>query len=162
LYYEDLCTTPKIYYYARKIKYIPGTFYNYLWQRNEQKNSSISFTVSEKNLNDHFKVFNILRDFLYSNDCFINYKESFYNQVYNSINLHLTNASKTLNKEDFQNYVSLFLKEWINWYVEDSKDKDRIYSKIKNQKKKTRIKFLLVQLSKELGVYKILKRIYPS
>jgi hypothetical protein len=157
LYFQDLATTPRIFYYANKITYLNITPYNYLWTRKD----SVSLTTSQKHIQDHFKVFNILRDFLYSNDCFIKYKESFYNQVYSSINFHLTNALDSLNKKEFQNYVSLFFKELINWYKEDSKDKDKIYSKIKSQKKKTRIRFLLVQLSKELGVYNILKRIYP-
>jgi glycosyltransferase involved in cell wall biosynthesis len=157
LYFQDLATTPRIFYYANKIAYLDITPYNYLWTRKD----SVSLTTSPKHIQDYFEVFNILKDFLYSNDCFINYRESFYNQVYSSINFHLTNASNTLNKKEFQNYVSLFLKELINWYKEDSEDKDKIYSKIKSPKKKARIKFLLVQLSKELGVYNILKRIYP-
>jgi glycosyltransferase involved in cell wall biosynthesis len=157
LYFQDLATTPRIFYYANKITYLNTTPYNYLWTRK----GSVSLTTSQKHIQDYFKVFNILKDFLYSNDCFINYRGSFYNQVYSSINFHLTNASNTLNKKEFQNYVSLFLKEFINWYKEDSKDKDKLSSKIKSPKKKTRIKFLLVQLSKELGIYNILKRIYP-
>jgi glycosyltransferase involved in cell wall biosynthesis len=156
LYYEDLATIPRVFYYTNKIAYLDITPYSYLWTRKD----SASLTVSQKHIQDYFKVFDILKDFLYSNNCFIKYKESFYNQIYRSINLHLINTSNILNKKELQDYVGLFLKKLINWYKEDSKDRDRIYSKIKSPQKKTRIKFLLVQLSKEFGVYKILKRTY--
>jgi glycosyltransferase involved in cell wall biosynthesis len=117
LYYEDLCTTPKIYYYARKIKYIPGTFYNYLWQRNEQKNSSISFTVSEKNLNDHFKVFQNIREFLEEKSIFQKSKNSFVDMTFSSLMHHMTCMSTFLTNEELINYCKSITKRLIDFHI---------------------------------------------
>jgi glycosyltransferase involved in cell wall biosynthesis len=117
LYYEDLCTTPKVYYYAKKIKYIPGTFYNYLWKRSEQKNSSITFTVSEKNLNDHFEVFQNIKKFLEEKDILWKLKNSFIDMTFSSLIHHITCMSTFLTNEELINYCKNSTKKLIDFHI---------------------------------------------
>jgi glycosyltransferase involved in cell wall biosynthesis len=115
LYFQDLATTPRIYYYAEKIAYIDDILFNYFWTRE----NSTSFSTSEKHITDHFKVFDILKNFLCENNCFDLYKDSFFKTVFDSISFHLLNSGTILEKKQYQDYIKLFFKEYINWHKTD-------------------------------------------
>jgi glycosyltransferase involved in cell wall biosynthesis len=158
LYYEDLATTPQVYYYAKKIKYIKGAYYNYLWKRDSQKDSSITFTVSPKNLNDHFKIFEIMRNFLIKESIYGEYKDFFIDMTFASLIHHIKSLSYFFEAEDLAKYTEKVFYKFISFHRQ-SNIPENTWAKASRYPTKKKIRFLLIELTKALNIYNFIKKI---
>jgi glycosyltransferase involved in cell wall biosynthesis len=86
-FYEDLATTPRLMAKAKLIHFIADTSYFYF-----RRDGSITFSASEKHQLDHFKVFDILLDFLWENDLLERYHEEFAAQIGSRLTYHANNV----------------------------------------------------------------------
>ena len=87
-FYEDLATTPRLMAKAKLIHFIADTSYFYF-----KRDGSITFSASEKHQLDHFKVFDILLDFLWENDLVDRYHEEFAAQIGSRLTYHASNVA---------------------------------------------------------------------
>jgi hypothetical protein len=87
LYFEDLATTPRLLAKAKRIHFIADASYHYL-----KRDGSITFSASERHQMDHFKVFDILLDFLWENDLVGRYGKEFATQIGNRLSYHAGNV----------------------------------------------------------------------
>lgn len=143
VYYEDLAISPMVYFYAKKIRYIKKSYYNYLWQKKDQKNSSISFTLSKKSLNDHFKVFEIIRKFFMENSAYEENKEYFIKMTISSLMHHIDNVNPFLTNEQSRNYIRSCFTKLLFFHINFNPQKNKFKVKLKNLLKKLRIFNLL-------------------
>ena len=90
LYFEDLATTPRLLAKAKRIQFIEDASYFYL-----KRDGSITFSASERHQMDHFKVFDILLDFLWENDLVGRYDKQFLAQIGNRLTYHAGNVLKS-------------------------------------------------------------------
>jgi glycosyltransferase involved in cell wall biosynthesis len=86
-FYEDLATTPRLMAKAKLIHFIADTSYFYF-----KRDGSITFSASERHQLDHFKVFDILLDFLWENDLVDRYHEEFAAQIGSRLTYHANNV----------------------------------------------------------------------
>ncbi len=59
LYHEDVPTTYKLFYYANNISVVEKAFYNWL-----QRDGSISKSITQKHIDDTFKIYELTKEFL--------------------------------------------------------------------------------------------------
>jgi glycosyltransferase involved in cell wall biosynthesis len=86
-FYEDLATTPRLLAKSRVIRFIKDAEYFYF-----KREGSITFSASERHQMDHFKVFDILLDFLWDNDLVGRYEKEFVTQIGNRLSYHAFNV----------------------------------------------------------------------
>jgi glycosyltransferase involved in cell wall biosynthesis len=181
VYYQDLATTPRILYFTKSIYFIRGCPYNYAW-RCTQKNSSATFSVSKKNINDYFEVFRILTKFLKEKDIYKRYQDTLAEIIYtNLIRNHIKTAERLIAKEELKEYLMYLIKRFIKeidiktflqaqdleeirniiWFKKPHQitPEQVLWNEAPTFPKIKRIKFHFLQICKEIGIYDILKRI---
>jgi glycosyltransferase involved in cell wall biosynthesis len=89
LYFEDLATTPRLLTKAKRIHFIEDASYFYM-----KRDGSITFSASDKHQMDYFRVFDILLDFLLTNDLMDRYKNEFVNLIGGHLAYHASNVPK--------------------------------------------------------------------
>lgn len=72
MYFEDIATTPKLFFYAEKVAILSKSLYNYT-----KRKGSILNSMDVKKINDYIKAYAINRNFLEKNNVFQDYKRSF-------------------------------------------------------------------------------------
>lgn len=72
MYFEDIATIPKLFYFAKKIKIISAVLYNYT-----VRETSIVGNASAKKTNDYIKSLGVLRSFLEENNIYEQLKPRF-------------------------------------------------------------------------------------
>ena len=87
LYFEDLATTPRLLAKAKRIHFIEDASYFYL-----KRDGSITFSASDKHQMDYFRVFDILLEFLFSNDLMDRYRNEFLKQISGHLSYHASNV----------------------------------------------------------------------
>jgi glycosyltransferase involved in cell wall biosynthesis len=117
LYFEDLATTPRLLAKARRIHFIEDASYFYL-----MRDGSITFSASERHQMDHFKVFDILLDFLWENDLVGRYGKQFATQIGNRLSYHAGNVLKfdvpEKNKAQYLRHMLMMARGYQEFHVE--------------------------------------------
>lgn len=72
MYFEDIATTAKLFFYAEKVAILSKSLYNYT-----KRKGSILSSMDVKKINDYIKAYAINRNFLEKNNAFQDYKLSF-------------------------------------------------------------------------------------
>ncbi len=83
MYFEDIATTPKAFYFANKVTTVRKALYNYTKRKN-----SILQTMDTKKINDYINAFGEIRNFLEKQDDFEAYK---YSMIFEAIRCKLCN-----------------------------------------------------------------------
>ncbi len=96
IYYEDLATIPRLLAKSKNIKIIDKCLYNYLIRE-----GSITNSYSQKHIDDYFKVFSILKNFLVNQNMFEGYRTTFESVVHNNIYYH-TRHILSLEMDDYK------------------------------------------------------------
>lgn len=182
VYYQDLATTPRIYYHTKSIKFIEECPYNYV-QRPKEKNSSATFSVSKKNIDDYFQVFEILDNFLKEKDIRTEYNKRFADMIYDELHYHISNVKKLTSEKELKEYYLYIIDQFsknieINHFVQAQSLHEletlihfkntrgfqqlEMSEQLKKQNNGSKLKFKLIQICKTLGIYDILKRIKVS
>lgn len=99
VYFEDLAVMPRLMHAADDIRVISGDFYQY-----HIRAGSITNSYSFKHIFDHFKVFEILEDFLLRENLMERYGKEFIERMRRSLSFHAGNvlASQMSEKEKEQ------------------------------------------------------------
>jgi hypothetical protein len=117
LYFEDLATTPRLLAKARRIHFIDDASYFYL-----KREGSITYSASERHMMDHFKVFDILLDFLCENDLLDRYDKQFVTQIGNRLSYHAGNVLKfdlpEKNKAQYLRHMLMMARGYEGSHVE--------------------------------------------
>lgn len=72
MYYEDMPTTFRLFYYANQVAYLDEFLYNYL-----QREQSITRTFSDKHIDDIVKALYLMKDFMLDNGIYIKYQKEY-------------------------------------------------------------------------------------
>ncbi len=72
MYFEDIATTPKLFYYANKVSITSKALYNYT-----KRTGSILRSMNVKKINDYIRAYGCIRNFLEKNNDFEEYSKSF-------------------------------------------------------------------------------------
>jgi glycosyltransferase involved in cell wall biosynthesis len=83
LYFEDLATTPRLLRYANDIRVIPDPLYCYV-----MREGSIIRSSSPRHIIDHFKVYDLLSDFLISEGLMERYRNELIEMIGKTLNYH--------------------------------------------------------------------------
>ncbi len=72
IYFEDMPTTFKLFFYANQISYIDEFLYNYL-----QREKSITKTFSDKHINDIIKALSLMKEFMLDVGIYLKYQKEY-------------------------------------------------------------------------------------
>lgn len=116
MYFEDISTSPKLFYFAKTVAFTSKALYNYTMREN-----SILHSINAKKVNDYIKALGIIKSFLEENNDYEKYSGHvwIYAQrvkfvvYYYIINLHL----KALNFKGFGKNISCAMKS-INYFTD--------------------------------------------
>lgn len=116
MYFEDISTSPKLFYFAKTVAFTSKALYNYTMREN-----SILHSINAKKVNDYIKALGIIKSFLEENNDYEKYSGHvwIYAQrvkfvvYYYIINLHL----KALNFKGFGKNISRAMKS-INYFTD--------------------------------------------
>lgn len=116
MYFEDISTSPRLFYFAKTVAFTSKALYNYTMREN-----SILHSINAKKVNDYIKALGIIKSFLEENNDYEKYSGHvwIYAQrvkfvvYYYIINLHL----KALNFKGFGKNISCAMKS-INYFTD--------------------------------------------
>ena len=116
MYFEDISTSPRLFYFAKTVAFTSKALYNYTMREN-----SILHSINAKKVNDYIKALGIIKSFLEENNDYEKYSGHvwIYAQrvkfvvYYHIINLHL----KALNFKGFGKNISCAMKS-INYFTD--------------------------------------------
>lgn len=116
MYFEDISTSPRLFYFAKTVAFTSKALYNYTMREN-----SILHSINAKKVNDYIKALGIIKSFLEKNNDYEKYSGHvwIYAQrvkfvvYYYIINLHL----KALNFKGFGKNISCAMKS-INYFTD--------------------------------------------
>ncbi len=104
-YFEDLAVMPQLVNFATRIRVIPGEFYRY-----HIRAGSTTQSYSAKHIIDHFKVFDILDEFLAREGLVERYGADFVVRICRSLSFHASNVlSSSMDEKDKEQYLRLCL-----------------------------------------------------
>jgi len=111
LYFEDMATTFKLFYYARKVAVIKDCLYYYL-----QRKNSISKKMEPKKVYDNITAITIMKDFLVEKGIFMDYYQEYRHLcskmlLYSMFNLLLIMSKNKKNKVSLEKSISDTAKE---------------------------------------------------
>ncbi len=86
-YFEDLAVMPQLVRFAQTIRVIPGEFYRYYIRE-----GSVTNSYSAKHIIDHFRVFDILDDFLVREGLVDRYGGELAERIRRSLSFHASNV----------------------------------------------------------------------
>jgi len=121
LFFQDLATTPRIIAKSQEIRIIERELYYY-----SIRPDSVTTTYSAKHIIDHFKVFEILLEFLEQTNHIDRYWGEFVERVDRSLYYHSVNAVQSLGSDkEIEQYLRkiLFLKAGFLSYRDELKGK---------------------------------------
>ncbi len=72
MYYEDMPTTFRLFYYANQVGYIDQPLYYYL-----QRENSITRTFNDKHIEDIIKALYLMKEFMLSNGIYLKYQKEY-------------------------------------------------------------------------------------
>lgn len=72
MYYEDMPTTFRLFYYANQIAYLDEPLYYYL-----QRENSITKTFSDKHIDDIIKALYLMKEFMLDNGIYLKYQKEY-------------------------------------------------------------------------------------
>lgn len=72
MYFEDMPTTFRLFYYSNQIAYLNEPLYNYL-----QRENSITKTFSDKHINDVIKALYLMKEFMLDNSIYLKYQKEY-------------------------------------------------------------------------------------
>lgn len=72
MYYEDMPTTFRLFYYANQVAYIEQPLYYYL-----QRKNSITRTFSDKHIDDIIKALYLMKEFMLDNSIYLKYQKEY-------------------------------------------------------------------------------------
>lgn len=72
MYYEDMPTTFRLFFYANQIAYLDEFLYNYL-----QRQHSITKTFSDKHIEDIIKALYLMKEFMLDNSIYLKYQKEY-------------------------------------------------------------------------------------
>lgn len=116
MYFEDISTSPRLFYFAKTVAFTSKALYNYTMREN-----SILHSINAKKINDYIKALGIIKSFLeenndyeeYSNHVWVYAQRVKFVVYYYIINLHL----KALNFKGFGKNISCAMKS-INYFTD--------------------------------------------
>lgn len=118
-YFEDLAVMPQLVHFAQSIRVITGDFYRYLIRA-----GSTTHSYGPKHIIDHFKVFDILDDFLIREGLVGRYGKDFNERICRSLTFHASNVilsgMEEREKEQYLRFCLMLKMAYI-----DSKDRFR-------------------------------------
>lgn len=104
-YFEDLATTPRVLRYARDIRVIPDPLYCYV-----VREGSITHSTSPRHIIDHFKVYDLLTDFLASEGLLERYRSELIEMIGKTLNYHTRFVIESdMSAEKCQQYMRYML-----------------------------------------------------
>lgn len=105
IYFEDLAITPQLAHFAKDIRVITDDLYQYVI-----RSGSISNNHGIKHLTDHFRVFEILDDFLNRENLMERYKTEFMERICKSQVFHASKVNSTeMDLPERQQYLRFML-----------------------------------------------------
>lgn len=116
MYFEDISTSPRLFYFAKTVAFTSKALYNYTMREN-----SILHSINAKKVNDYIKALGIIKSFLEENNDYEEYSGHVWAYAqrvkfvvyYYIINLHL----KALNFKGFGKNISCAMKS-INYFTD--------------------------------------------
>lgn len=112
-YFEDLAVTPCLLWFAKDIRVISEDLYQYVIRK-----GSITNSHSFKHIIDHFKVFDILDDFLLHEDLHSEYGRQFTGRICNSLAFYASRVmASRMEEEDKRQFLRFCLMLQVG-YVE--------------------------------------------
>lgn len=72
MYYEDMPTTFRLFFYANQVAYLDKFLYNYL-----QRENSITKTFGDKHINDIIKALYLMKDFMLDKGIYLKYQNEY-------------------------------------------------------------------------------------
>lgn len=116
MYFEDISTLPRLFYFAKTVAFTSKALYNYTMREN-----SILHSINAKKVNDYIKALGIIKSFLEENNDYKEYSSHVWVYAqrvkfvvyYYIINLHL----KALNFKGFGKNISCAMKS-INYFTD--------------------------------------------
>lgn len=116
MYFEDISTSPRLFYFAKTVAFTSKALYNYTMREN-----SILHSINAKKVNDYIKALGIIKSFLEENNDYEKYSGHVWVYAqrvkfvvyYYIINLHL----KALNFKGFGKNISCAMKS-INYFTD--------------------------------------------
>lgn len=72
MYYEDMPTTFRLFFYANQIAYVDKSLYNYL-----QRDNSITRSFGDKHINDIIHALYLMKDFMLDNGIYLKYQKEY-------------------------------------------------------------------------------------
>jgi len=141
MYFEDISTSPKIFYHANKIVLLGDSLYNYVWRE-----KSILHSINTEKINDFIKSIGIMREFFesegaykdYSNHLWIYAQKSKIVVYYYIVNLH----ARSMTFKGFMENISSATKS-IDYFISKEfnlKSPLEVPYPIKSPEKKVKIK----------------------
>lgn len=115
MYFEDISTCPKLFYYSKKVAITQKALYNYT-----SRESSILHSINAEKVNDYIKSLGIIRNFLELNNDYKSYSSNFWIHAqlvrvvvyYYIVNLHI----QASNFKDFNKNISSAMKS-ISYFM---------------------------------------------
>jgi hypothetical protein len=113
LYFEDLAVMPQLLRFAKYIKVIPGAYYQY-----RARAGSITNSHSFKHLIDHFRIFDIVDNFLIREGLAQQYGSHFIGRICRSLSFYASKiVSSDMEENDKEQYLRFSLMLQVG-YVE--------------------------------------------
>ncbi|MAS04934.1 MAG: hypothetical protein CL534_09660 [Ahrensia sp.] len=115
LYYQDLATTPRVLSFAKRIRIIENALYNY-----RQHPHSTTNSMSEKHIDDYFKVFGILKAHFTEMAQFDLIADEFEKMVSDNLKYHIDNIKNSSgeNSPALNLYIENITTKQKNFYKE--------------------------------------------
>lgn len=100
-FFEDLAVTPQLIHRARDLRVVDADYYRYF-----VRPGSISRSFSSKHILDHFRVFDILHDFLVREDLMERYGQALRERIGRSLAAHAAEVkASAMEEEDKRRYL---------------------------------------------------------
>jgi len=117
LYHEDLATTPRVLRHAKDIRIISDPLYCYV-----QRTGSITKTVSARHIIDYFRTYDVLSNFLQTENLSERYGEEFITKIGKSLHYHTQGLSDSgLGQADKLQYMRYMLMLKLSYLEYDEK-----------------------------------------
>jgi len=101
LYFEDLATTPRVLRFAKRIRSIPDSLYNYMIRED-----SITNSFGAKHIIDYFRVYDVLWAFLKDEGLTDRYQDLFVEKIGNELHYHTeTVIASDMSEADQAQYI---------------------------------------------------------
>ena len=117
LYHEDLATTPRVLRHAKDIRIISDPLYCYV-----QRTGSITKTVSARHIIDYFRTYDVLSNFLQTENLSERYGEEFIAKIGKSLHYHTQGLSdSSLGQAEKLQYMRYMLMLKLSYLEYDEK-----------------------------------------